>query len=593
MDRVGDARGYGRGIMKKIIVRRDNNASGDNLPADLHPVLRRVFLSRQLRSGAELHYGLDALLAWDDLKGIDAAVELLRSALRRRQRILIVADFDADGATSCAVAVRGLRLLGAQDVRYVVPNRFAFGYGLTPEIVAVAAEQLPDLIVTVDNGISSVEGVKAAKDRGIGVLITDHHLPGAVLPAADAIVNPNQPEDRFASKHLAGVGVMFYVLLALRARLREEGWFVERGIAMPNLAQLLDLVALGTVADVAALDYNNRILVSQGLARIRAGRGCEGIRALIAVAGGDQTRLVAADLGFLVGPRLNAAGRIDDMSLGIACLLCDDADQAGAMAARLDELNRTRRTIETQMQGQAMAAISALQVGEDDPGLAVGVCLFQEDWHQGVIGILASRLKDHLHRPVIAFAAGDEGTLKGSARSVHGLHIRDVLDAVAARHPGMLAKFGGHAMAAGLTLARDHFAEFSAAFDAEVRRHLAPEDLRGVILSDGELGPECLNLELAETLRSAGPWGQAFPEPVFDGAFEIVNRRVVGQRHLKLVVKTVGDDRLLDAIAFNSEGLIADHAARVRMAYRLDVNDYRGRRSPQLLVEHLEPAADL
>lgn len=577
--------------MKKTIIRRDLTGSDHTLPPDLHPVLQRVFLSRHLCSAAELHYGLDALLPWHDLKDITAAVDLLLAALRERRRILIVADFDADGATSCAVAVRGLRLLGAEDVRYVVPNRFAFGYGLTPEIVAVAAEQRPDLIITVDNGISSIEGVKAATTRGIQVLITDHHLPGAVLPEADAIVNPNQPGDAFASKHLAGVGVMFYVLLALRARLREEGWFTRRGLADPNLAQLLDLVALGTVADVAALDYNNRIMVSQGLARIRAGRCCEGIAALIAIAGRDPRRLVAADLGFVVGPRLNAAGRIDDMSLGIACLLCDDAGQARAMAAQLDELNRERRTIEAQMQEQALAAIAALEVGEGDPGLAVGMCLFREDWHQGVIGILASRLKDRLHRPVIAFAVGEDGALKGSARSVHGLHIRDVLDAVAAHHPGLLTKFGGHAMAAGLTLARERFAEFSAAFDAEVRRHLAPEELRGVILSDGELAPEHLNLELAEALRAAGPWGQAFPEPVFDGDFEVVNRRVVGERHLKLVVKRKDDPRLLDAICFNGDGLLADEAARVRMAYRLDVNDYRGRRSAQLLVEHLETSA--
>jgi single-stranded-DNA-specific exonuclease len=576
--------------MKKIIVRRDCIEDAHSLPDDMHPVLRRVFLSRRLRSAAELRYGLDALLPCDALKGIAAAAALLSTALRAQQRLLVVADFDADGATSCAVAVRGLRLLGAEDVRYVVPNRFAFGYGLTPEIVAVAAEQHPDIIITVDNGISSIEGVKAARARGIRVLITDHHLPGAVLPEADAIVNPNQPGDAFPSKHLAGVGVMFYVLMALRARLREEGWFRQRGLAEPNLAQLLDLVALGTVADVAALDHNNRILVSQGLARIRAGRCCEGIRALIGVAGRDPRQLVAGDLGFAVGPRLNAAGRLEDMSLGIACLLSDDAAEAGVMAARLDELNRERRLIEAEMQEQALAALAALRVGEEDPGLAVGVCLFQEAWHQGVIGILASRLKDRLHRPVIAFAAAGDANLKGSARSVPGLHIRDALDAVAARHPGLLSKFGGHAMAAGLTLPREHLGPFSAAFDAEVRRHLAPEDLRGVILSDGELLPDDLGLELAEALRGAGPWGQAFPEPVFDGAFEIVNRRTVAERHLKLVVRAAGHQRLLDAIAFNGEGMVPADAARVRLAYRLDVNDYRGRRSAQLLVEHIEAA---
>lgn len=576
--------------MKKIIVRRQVAPSGNELPGDLHPVLRRIYLSRHLHDVRELQYSLDALHPYTSLKGIDAAVTLLVEALHRKKRILIVADFDADGATSCAVAVRGLRLLGANDVRFVVPNRFEYGYGLTPEIVAVAAEQRPDLIITVDNGISSIDGVAAAQRRGIQVLVTDHHLPGDVLPAADAIVNPNQPGDAFPSKNLAGVGVIFYVLLALRARLREEGWFAGAGIAEANLAQLLDLVALGTVADVVPLDHNNRILVSQGLARIRAGRCCEGIRALLDVAGRNPRQLVAADLGFAVAPRLNAAGRLEDMSLGIACLLSDDAAQARGMAARLDQLNKERRGIEAQMQQEALTAIAALRVSEDDPALPVGVCLFQAQWHQGVIGILASRIKDRLHRPVIAFAQTSENELKGSARSVSGVHIRDVLDAVAAHHPGLVSKFGGHAMAAGLTLPRKNFAAFSAAFDEEVRRHLAPADLRGVVFSDGELSPGELNLDFAERLRGAGPWGQAFPEPVFDGAFEIVDQRIVGERHLKMVLKAAGNGRLLDAIAFNTgERDLPRNTSCIRAAYRLDVNEFRGQRSAQLLVEHIEP----
>ena len=584
--------------MKKIIVRRDNVETGDTLPGHLHPVLRRIYLSRRLRDARELEYSLDGLHSYTDLKGIADAVALLVEALKGKKRILIVADFDADGATSCAVAVRGLRLLGASDVRFVVPNRFEYGYGLTPEIVAVAAEQQPDLIITVDNGISSIDGVAAARERGIQLLITDHHLPGDDLPEADAIVNPNQPGDTFPSKSLAGVGVIFYVLLALRARLREEGWFASAGIAEhpspfrgcePNLAQLLDLVALGTVADVVPLDHNNRILVSQGLARIRAGRCCEGVRALLDVAGRNPRQLVAADLGFAVAPRLNAAGRLEDMSLGIACLLSDDAAQARGMATRLDQLNKERRGIEAQMQKEALAAIAALRVSEDDPALPVGVCLFQEQWHQGVIGILASRIKDRLHRPVIAFAQAGENELKGSARSVSGVHIRDVLDAVAAHHPGLVSKFGGHAMAAGLTLPRQNLAAFSAAFDEEVRRYLAPEDLRGVVLSDGELAAEELNLDFAETLRSAGPWGQTFPEPVFDGAFEIIDQRIVGERHLKMVLKAAGNDRLFDAIAFNyGERGVPRDTPQIRVAYRLDVNEYRGQRSAQLLVEHIE-----
>ncbi|MFZ5595366.1 MAG: single-stranded-DNA-specific exonuclease RecJ [Pseudomonadota bacterium] len=590
-------------MTEKQIVRRifeDNTA----LPDSLHPVLRRIYAARRVANAGELENLLARLPPASRLTGIDAACDLLYTALRDSKRILIVADFDADGATSCAVAVRALRLLGAGDVRFVVPNRFEFGYGLTPEIVAVAAEHQPELLVTVDNGISSIDGVAAAKARGMQVLITDHHLPGATLPRADAIVNPNQPGDSFPSKSLAGVGVLFYVMLALRARLRELDWFTRRGIAEPNLAQLLDLVALGTVADVVPLDHVNRILVAQGLARIRSGACCAGIRALLEVAGRRYERIGAADLGFAVGPRLNAAGRLDDMTLGIECLLTDDDARARDIARQLDHLNRERRGIENEMQEQALALLESgvasiegrVARAEERPDLTpatqlsllpYSLCLFDESWHQGVIGILASRIKDRYHRPVIAFAPANAQEIKGSARSIPGVHIRDALDSVAAHHPGLLSKFGGHAMAAGLTLKREHFEAFRQAFDDEIRALLGNQPPQATILSDGEL-PACdLGLELAETLRNAGPWGQGFPEPVFDGRFEIVNQRIVGEKHLKMVLKIPGSTALLDAIAFNRGQGAGEVGPQVHMAYKLDVNEYQGRRSVQLIVEHI------
>ncbi len=555
------------------------------------PALARVYAARNLASPAELNCALDSLLPPAQLKGIDTAVQLLSQALQNNKRILIVADFDADGATSCAVAVRALRAFGAVDVQYVVPNRFEYGYGLTPEIVAVAAKQRPDVIITVDNGISSVEGVRKAGALGIAVLITDHHLPGAVMPEADAVVNPNQPGDDFPSKNLAGVGVIFYVMLAVRAHLRQIGWFTQRNIKEPNLAKLLDLVALGTVADVVPLDYNNRILVAQGLSRINQGRACPGVAALLEIAGrkpGGMYRLSASDLGFYAAPRLNAAGRLQDMSLGIACLLSDEAKSAQAMARQLDELNRARRVIEEKMQQQAIVALQALQLDTD--ALPKGLCLFNEDWHQGVIGIVAGRLKDRLHRPVIAFAPSDALVVKGSARSVPGLHIRDVLDTIAARYPRLLQKFGGHAMAAGLSLQRADIPAFSAAFDAEVSRHLDEADLQGCIVSDGCLSASEINLRLAEAVRDGGPWGQGFPEPLFDGEFEIVDRRVVGEKHLKMVLKTE-NGKNLDAIAFNR---VADQAqsgwSHIHAAYKLDISEYGGYRALQLIVEHMQPA---
>lgn len=570
------------------IVRRSRRHP-DNFLSDLHPVLQRVYLSRQVATREELEKTLDRLISPIQMRGIDEASALLAKFLRLQKRILIVADFDADGATSCALAMRALRSLGAADVRYLVPNRFEFGYGLTPEIVELAVEQKPDLIITVDNGISSLEGVKVARACGIEVLITDHHLPGESLPMATVIVNPNQPGDDFPSKNLAGVGVIFYVMLALRARLRASGWYMETNIEEPNLARLLDFVALGTIADVVPLDANNRILVAQGLKRINQGHACAGIDALLRVAGREPRRVTAMDLGYIVGPRLNAAGRLTDMSLGIECLLTDDAASAHSMAQQLDTLNRERRAIEAGMQKQAVAEVEDLQL--DMNSLPRGLCLFHESWHQGVIGIVASRIKERVHRPVIAFAPSNETELKGSARSVPGLHIRDALDAIAARHPDMLRKFGGHAMAAGLTLERRHLDAFRRAFDEEISHHLSEDDLQGKVISDGELAPDELSLSVAELLRDAGPWGQGFPEPLFDGLFDVATQRVVGEKHLKLGLRLPGDVKTLDAIAFNSihDGELPAYK-RVRAAFKLDVNEYQGYRSLQLILEHLEHA---
>lgn len=560
----------------------------DGLAADIHPVLARIYAARQVRSPRELDHSLEQLLPPHGLKDIERAAALVADAITSNKRLLIVADFDADGATSCALAVRALRTLGARDVRYVVPNRFEYGYGLTPEIVAVAAQQQPDLLITVDNGITSIEGVQAARARGIQVLVTDHHLAGAALPDADAIVNPNQPGDGFPSKNLAGVGVIFYVMLAVRAALRERGWFDTAGVAVPNLARFLDLVALGTVADVVPLDHNNRVLVAQGLARLNRAQGCAGVHALLAVGGREPGRLTASDLGFIAAPRLNAAGRLEDMALGIECLLSDDPADAHAMAQRLDGLNRERRGIEAGMQQQALATLATLKLSETDTSLPRGLCLFDESWHQGVIGILAARIKDRLHRPVIAFAPATGDEIKGSARSVAGLHIRDALEACATRHPELLQKFGGHAMAAGLSLRRADFAAFSAAFDAEVCRHLDESDLHGRLWTDGELAADDLVLDFAETLRHAGPWGQGFPEPLFDGRFEVVGTRVVGEKHLKLTLRHP-QGTLVDAIAFNQAKSAAAAGQQLHAAYRLAVNEYRGSRRVQLIVEQLTP----
>jgi len=598
---------------KKKILRRSppvniNESEEIDFGATMPPLLAKVYLARGVKNAESLDYSLSKLYPVKALKGIDDAVQLLTQALTAQQHILIVADFDADGATSCAVAMRALRQMGVGQVSYLVPNRFEYGYGLTPEIVELAKQQQPDLIVTVDNGISSIDGVNTAKAAGIKVLVTDHHLPGAVLPNADAIVNPNQPDDEFPSKNLAGVGVIFYVMLALRAQLRESGWFEQQGIAEPNLGKLLDIVALGTVADVVPLDYNNRILVSQGLARIRKGACCAGIDALLTVGRRNPQRIVASDLGFAVGPRLNAAGRLEDMSLGIECLLADDPDAAMLLAQRLDELNSERREIEGEMQAQALECLENIKLdtvcplGIDDKTATIGLCLFDETWHQGVVGIVASRIKERYHRPVIAFAlanpdaGGERVEVKGSARSIKGVHMRDVLAAIAAKHPSLLSKFGGHAMAAGLTLKATDLSAFEVAFNEELRRCVDSDLLQDVIHSDGELSSGEFTLELAEALRAGGPWGQTFAEPIFDGDFEIIQQRIVGEKHLKLVLQPVGTNLTIDAIAFNhvdrvhtvSTRTVSTRTASTRLAYRLDVNEYRGRQSLQLMVEYLE-----
>lgn len=578
--------------MKKIIRRRPL-VNAAPLSADMPAILQRIYHARGVTDKTQLTNQL-SLLQKPLFKGMNEAVNIIADAIVAQARVMVIGDFDADGATSSALAVLALRAMGLQQVNFLVPNRFEYGYGLTPEIVAVAAESHPDLIVTVDNGIASVEGVNAAKELGIAVVVTDHHLPGVVLPDADALVNPNQPGCTFPSKNLAGVGVIFYVMSALRAELRQMGWFEESGIPEPNMASFLDLVALGTVADVVPLDHNNRILVAQGLQRMRAGFARPGIKALLEVAGRQADKLVASDLGFIVGPRLNAAGRLDDMSLGIQCLLTEDENLAKEMAMELDGLNRDRKAIESGMQQEALKMLQQLE-DKDASSLPWGLCLFDDCWHQGVIGILASRLKDRYHRPVIIFADAGDGLIKGSARSVSGLHIRDALDAVAAKHPGLLQKFGGHAMAAGMTLNRENFAAFSQAFDEEVRRHLDDDDLTAVLVSDGDLQSGDFNLHIASQLREAGPWGQHFPEPLFDGEFFILQQRLVGEKHLKLVVSpdAQGQQRL-DAIAFNIDRAIwpAPMIKKARLAYRLDVNTFRGQQTVQLMVEYIEALAE-
>jgi single-stranded-DNA-specific exonuclease len=571
------------------VVRRTSSAT--LLAYDVHPILRRIYAQRGVTDPRQLQQSVNLLHPCEALSGVDAAVGLLERALKEDETVLVVGDFDADGATSTALAVRALRAFGARHVHYLVPNRFRDGYGLTPEIVAAGAAMSSQLLITVDNGISGIEGVAAAHAQGMRVLITDHHLPGSRLPAADAIVNPNLIGDQFPSKCLAGVGVVLYLMIALRKRLRETGWYAPLGIPEPNLASWLDLVALGTVADVVPLDHNNRILVEQGLRRIRAGLCVPGIRAILRVADRDPERIVAADLGFAVGPRLNAAGRLADMRLGIECLLSDDEAQAAAFAQRLDELNRQRREIEGKMHAQALRILQAAGAELGQSSAAYGMCLFDPSWHQGVIGILAGRIKERMHRPVVVFADAGDGTLKGSARSIPGLHVRDVLETIATQNPGLVTRFGGHAMAAGLSLPVAHFPVFREAFDRVVRALVTPEQMNGVLYSDGELAEADFTLEVARILRKAGPWGQGFPEPVFDGLFDVISHSVIGARHLKLAVKPQGCDCVLQAMAFNAATPAwLPRTRALHMLYRLEENVYQGLARPQLTVSHMQPA---
>ena len=548
--------------------------------------LQQIYAARGLVDSRELELQLQHLLPWQSLKGIAEAVELLLPIVLEQKKLLVVGDFDVDGATSTAVAIRALRLFGAVNLDYLVPNRFDFGYGLSPELVEVAKQKTPDLIMTVDNGIASVAGVACANQAGIPVLVTDHHLAADELPEAAAIVNPNQPGCEFASKSACGCTVVFYVMLALRARLQQLGHFQQA----PNMGQLLDMVALATVADVVPLDYNNRILVEQGLRRIRAGQVQPGIEALLRVAGKTPQNLVSSDFGFALGPRINAAGRLDDMSLGIECLLTDNASLALSMAQELDEMNRSRREIEQGMQQEAMAYLQHFSAEQDMP---TAVCLYQPDWHQGVIGILASRVKEKVHRPVIAFAAEDDSAqpeLKGSARSIPGLHMRDALDEVDKQQPGLIKKFGGHAMAAGLTLNAGCFERFTTLFNQVCEKHLSQDQLQQNIESDGELTAAEFSLELAQQLRWAGPWGQNFPEPVFHGQFRIIQQRIVGERHLKLLLQPIGSDQVIDAIQFNIDPQRWPNlnVVNVTAAFQLDVNEFRGQQNVQLLVRYLQ-----
>lgn len=557
-----------------------------SLPASMHPVLQRVLLARGVLDDSRLDLSLKGLAHPNLLNSIDEAAALLARAVMDERRILVVGDFDADGATGTAVAVRALRGFGARHVDYRVPNRFEFGYGLTPGLVETLAEDPPELLITVDSGIACLEGVARARELGIDVLVTDHHLPGEQLPDANVIVNPNVPGDDFPSKALAGVGVVFYLMSALRGQLRDAGWF-GAGRKEPRLADLLDLVALGTVADVVPLDFNNRVFVQQGLARIRAGRCCPGLLALLKVGKRDYRHASSSDLGFAIGPRLNAAGRLEDMSVGIRCLLTDDEREAEALATQLDELNRQRKAMQQTMQSEALEQVRALIDALDDE-LPFSVCLYDERWHQGIVGLVASKIKDATHRPVIAFAPeGDGSLLKGSARSISGLHIRDVLAHVDASKPGLIRAFGGHAMAAGLSLDADALEDFRVQLDRSVQHFLDGETPRAELLTDGELAARDLNLDFARQLAGLGPWGQRFPEPMFEGAFEVIDHRVVGGAHLKMVLRPLQGSELIDAIAFGKLPEDLQGQRTVRLVYKLDVNHFRGESSAQLMVEHI------
>lgn len=571
------------------IVRRQSKISTQALDSQLPMWIQDLYAKRGVAHPHELDKQLEHLEPFTKMHGVLDGARRLADALMQQEKIVIIGDFDSDGATSTALAMSALTALGAQNVDYLVPNRFEYGYGLTPEIVAVAAKHMqPKVIITVDNGIASIEGAEVCAALGIDLVITDHHLAGDSLPKAVAIINPNQPGCPFPSKHLAGVGVIFYLMLALRSELKQRDWFVDK--PLPNMGQLLDLVALGTVADVVQLDSHNRRLVHHGIARIRAGQCRPGITALLQVANREPSDIVAADLGFAVAPRLNAAGRLDDMRLGIECLLAPTLQEALVHAKALDALNTERRAIEATMQAQAMEALKSLNTAKqrDD---ALGLCLFDPSWHQGVIGIVASRIKDKWHRPVIAFAKADAGLLKGSARSITGVHIRDVLAYMANREPTLISRFGGHAQAAGLTIQEADLPRFREAFVVALSVVMTTEDLKPVLYTDGALAPEQLNLETATQLRYLEPWGQAFPEPVFDGEFVIYDQRLVGGKHLKLTLSTPDSPVLINAIAFNVDldKWPNHHSRKMHAVYRLDVNSFRGRRDLQLIIEYCYP----
>lgn len=572
-----------------MIITRRPEQTELNLKQVTHPKLRQIYASRGISDMQALDRTVKSLLHFDQLKGIEKATSLLADALRNQSNIVVIGDFDADGATSTALCMLCLSRMGSANHSYLVPNRFDFGYGLSPEIVDIAHQQGAQLIITVDNGIACFDGVARANELGIQVIITDHHLPANRVPDAGAIVNPNQPGCEFLSKNLAGVGVAFYLMLALKATLNRQGWFESQRLVLPNLAEYLDIVALGTVADVVPLDENNRVLVHQGIQRIRSGKCRCGIQALFDVAGKKLDRISASDLGFVLGPRLNAAGRLDDMALGIECLLANDTGSARQMAVQLDALNRERREIEGSMQKEALQTLDALNLS--DHQLPFGIVLYQGDFHQGVIGILAGRIKDKYHRPTIAFAHQDDSHLKGSARSIPGLHIRDLLEEINSRYPGIIDKFGGHAMAAGLSLQIDKIDAFKQVFEQLAEESLAGRALGGEILTDGCLDKSELTLEFSQQLKEAGPWGQSFPEPIFDDQFELIEQRLVGEKHLKMMVKHQSG-LMLDAIAFNIDvNLWPDKSVRtVQLAYKLDINEFRGRTSLQLLVEGLLPA---
>ncbi len=578
--------------MSKAVIKERNIASGtadlDNLPV----ALQKIYRARGVSSLQQLDYNLARLPSPALLKSNLLAASILAEAILQQKRLLIIADFDVDGATSCALVKLALESMGAEYVSYLVPDRFKFGYGLTTKIVDVAAEYSPDIIITVDNGISSIDGVERANALGIDVLITDHHLPAKTLPEAKAIVNPNQPGCSFPSKALAGVGVAFYLLLAVRKQLRELGWFSQGQVSEPNLSQFLDLVALGTIADIVPLDHCNRILVKQGLKRIRGGQCRAGILALLNLANRESNRIQASDLGFYVGPRLNAAGRLDDMSVGIECLLSEETDTALEFATILDALNRERREIEGTMQEQALNTLEKLFQNEKlHESVNFGLCLYQSEWHQGIIGLLASRIKDKIHRPVIVFADVDPeidtDELKGSARSISGLHLKDILDSIATNNPQLLQKFGGHAMAAGMTIKKQHLQEFSTAFDAAVAVEMGGQLTDNIIWSDGELSANEISIELAREIRCAGPWGQAFEEPAFHGNFNVLSSRVLAGKHLKLQLENHCGNNV-DAIAFSvNEELLDIEFSRVKLLYKLNVNYFRQQESLQLMIEHI------